>query len=79
MHTSSFAMSILLFLFQAYVRFPEIASAKANRDFVVAQLCKAIKAISSTVAEEGVSKPHPFEKPGILGSAIEQLKVSQED
>jgi catenin alpha len=37
-------------------------------------LCEAIKTISSTVAEESKSKPHPLEKPGVLGLAIEQLK-----
>ncbi|XP_062500485.1 catenin alpha-like [Corticium candelabrum] len=59
---------------RAYIRYPEVASAKANRDFVVAQLCEALSTISSTVAEENASRPHPRERPGGLASSIEQFK-----
>ena len=43
---------------------------------MVAQLCEALSTISSTVAEENASRPHPRERPGGLASSIEQFKAS---
>ena len=48
---------LLLATSKAYVRHPELAAAKANRDFVYRQLCEAINMISGTAQASGDSGP----------------------
>lgn len=61
---------------QAYVRHPEVASAKANRDFVMKQMSEAVNAISGATQATGTSGPHPLETPGALASALDDFDVS---
>jgi catenin alpha len=62
--------------FQAYVRHPELAAAKANRDYAYKQLCDAINIISGAVQATGASDAHPYEGPGELAAALDELDVS---
>nr|KAG5698062.1 hypothetical protein BaRGS_016710 [Batillaria attramentaria] len=57
----------------AYVRHPELAAAKANRDYAYKQLCDAIKIISGAVQATGASDAHPYEGPGELAAALDEL------
>ena len=61
---------------QAYVRHPEVASAKANRDFVMKQMSEAVNVISGATQATGTSGPHPLETPGALASALDDFDVS---
>ena len=63
---------------QAYVRHPEVASAKANRDFVMRQMSEAVNAISGATQATGASGPHPLEAPGALATALDDFDVSRE-
>lgn len=64
---------MLLTTSKAYVRHPELAAAKANRDYAYKQLCDAIKIISGAVQATGASDAHPYEGPGELAAALEEL------
>ena len=64
--------------FQAYVRHPEVSSAKANRDFVMRQMSDAVNAISGATQATGVSGPHPLEAPGALATALDDFDVSRD-
>ena len=59
------------------MRHPELAAAKANRDYAYKQLCDAINIISGAVQAAGASDAHPYEGPGELASALDELDVSQ--
>ena len=61
---------------QAFVRHPEVASAKHNRDFVMKQISDAVKAISGVAQAVGESTPSPFEEAGALAKALTDLLVS---
>lgn len=63
------------FSFQAYVRHPELAAAKANRDYAYKQLCDAINTITGVVQATGSSDAHPYEGPGELAAALDELDV----
>ncbi|XP_076461006.1 LOW QUALITY PROTEIN: catenin alpha-2-like [Babylonia areolata] len=54
-------------------RHPELAAAKANRDYAYKQLCEAINIISAAVQAAGASDAHPYEGPGELASALDEL------
>ena len=41
-----------LLCFQAYVRHPELSAAKANRDYVLSQVCEAVNTISDVAQGE---------------------------
>lgn len=58
------------------MRHPEVASAKANRDFVMKQMSEAVNAISGATQATGVSGPHPLEAPGALATALDDFDVS---
>lgn len=64
---------MLLTTSKAYVRHPELAAAKANRDYAYKQLCDAIKIISGAVQATGASDAHPYEGPGELAAALDEL------
>lgn len=66
------------FFYQAYVRHPELAAAKANRDYAYKQLCDAINTITGVVQATGSSDAHPYEGPGELAAALDELDVSRE-
>ncbi|XP_020626915.1 catenin alpha-2-like [Orbicella faveolata] len=64
---------MLLSSSKAYVRHPEVTSAKANRDFVMKQMSEAVNAISGATQATGVSGPHPLEAPGALATALDDF------
>ena len=75
--TSHFLFVCLFVCFQAYVRHPEVASAKANRDFVMKQMSEAVNAISGATQATGTKGPHPLEAPGALATALDDFDVSK--
>jgi len=60
---------------QAYVRHPELAAARANRDFVLKQVCDAVSTISGAAQAAGVSATHPYESSGELAAALNDFDV----
>lgn len=64
---------MLLSSSKAYVRHPEVDSAKANRDFVMKQMSEAVNAISGATQATGSSGPHPYETPGALATALDDF------
>ena len=74
---TSLTSRFLFVCFQAYVRHPEVASAKANRDFVMKQMSEAVNAISGATQATGTSGPHPLEAPGALATALDDFDVSK--
>lgn len=61
---------------QAYVRHPELAAARSNRDYAYKQVCDAVNAISDVAQASGQSYAHPYEGPGELAAALDELDVS---
>lgn len=62
---------------QAYVRHPELAAAKANRDFVFKQVCEAVNTISDVAQGKATGAGQmPYEGPGELASALDDFDVS---
>lgn len=68
--------NLTLLFFQAYVRHPELASARANRDYAYQQVKNAIDKISGVAQASGQSDAHPYEGAGELASALDELMVS---
>lgn len=61
---------------QVYVRHPELAAAKANRDYVFKQVCEAVNTISDVAQGKGSSSStNPFEGPGELAAALDDFDV----
>ena len=60
------------------MRHPELAAARANRDYAYKQVCDAIKAISDITQASGPSDAHPYEGPGELAAALDELDVSKQ-
>ncbi|EDO48695.1 predicted protein, partial [Nematostella vectensis] len=67
------ASKMLLSSSKAYVRHPEVASAKANRDFIISQMNEAVNSISGTAQATGPSEPHPLETSGALAKALDDF------
>ena len=65
---------MLLTASKAYVRHPELSAAKANRDFVLRQVCEAVNTISD-VAQGKTPKDgqSTFEGPGELAAALDDF------
>jgi catenin alpha len=67
--------TMLLTASKVYVRHPELAAAKANRDFVFRQVCEAVNTISDVAqGRQGVGS-HPFDGPGELAAALDDFDV----
>uniref|UniRef100_A0A6M2DL37 Putative alpha-catenin n=1 Tax=Xenopsylla cheopis TaxID=163159 RepID=A0A6M2DL37_XENCH len=66
--------TMLLTASKVYVRHPELAAAKANRDYVLKQVCEAVNTISD-VAQGKCPQPNqqPFDGPGELAAAIDDF------
>ncbi|CAL1544969.1 unnamed protein product [Lymnaea stagnalis] len=64
---------VLLTTSKAYVRHPELAAARSNRDFAYKQVCDAVNAISDVAQASGQSDLHPYEGPGELAAALDEL------
>ncbi|XP_039272069.2 catenin alpha-2-like [Styela clava] len=58
---------------QAYLRHPEVAAAKANRDYVFRRVEEALGRISDTVQATGESHPRPEEGTGELAYALDEF------
>lgn len=63
---------------QVYVRHPELAAAKENRDYVLKQVCEAVNTISD-VAQGKIppqnSTENAYEGPGVLAAALDDFDV----
>lgn len=68
---------LILLLFKVYVRHPELAAAKANRDYVFKQVCEAVTTISDVAQGKGPQVPqNPYDGPGELAAALDDFDVS---
>ena len=64
---------------QAYVRHPELAAAKANRDFVLRQVCQAVDTISDIAngrPPRASGDAELADAPGVLAAALDDFDVS---
>lgn len=64
----------LLTASKVYVRHPELAAARANRDYVLRQVCDAVDQISGVAQSKGMDG-HPFDGPGELANALDEFDV----
>ncbi|XP_072947098.1 catenin alpha [Epargyreus clarus] len=69
--------TMLLTASKVYVRHPELAAAKANRDFVLRAVCSAVDTISAVaqgrpLPPSGTNRP-PVEGPGELAQALDDF------
>uniref|UniRef100_A0A0B7AJ53 Catenin alpha n=1 Tax=Arion vulgaris TaxID=1028688 RepID=A0A0B7AJ53_9EUPU len=64
---------MLLTASKVYVRHPELAAARANRDYAYKQLCDAVNVISDVAQASGQSDAHPYEGQGELAAALNEL------
>ena len=67
--------SSLYFFFQAYVRHPELAAAKANRDYIMKLVFDAVNTISGVAQSTGQSDSPP-DGTGELAAALDEFDVS---
>lgn len=67
---------MLLTASKVYVRHPELAAAKANRDFVFRQVCEAVNTISDVAQGRSGIGSHPYDGPGELAAALDDFDVS---
>lgn len=60
------------------MRHPELAAAKANRDFVYRQVCQAVDTISDIAngRPPRASDTQPGDAPGVLAAALDEFDVS---
>ncbi|XP_021913846.1 catenin alpha isoform X3 [Zootermopsis nevadensis] len=66
--------TMLLTASKVYVRHPELAAAKANRDYVFKQVCEAVNTISDVAQGKGPTVPQqPFDGPGELAAALDDF------
>ncbi|KAK2148467.1 hypothetical protein LSH36_496g01025 [Paralvinella palmiformis] len=64
---------MLLTTSKAYVRHPELAAARANRDYVLKQVSDAVNTISGVAQATGSSEAHPYEGAGELAAALDEF------
>ena len=65
---------MLLTASKAYVRHPELDSARANRDFVLAQVCEAVNTISDVAqGKNPKGGQSSFDGPGELAAALDDF------
>jgi len=64
---------MLLTTSKTYVRHPELAAARANRDYVLQQVCDAVSTISGVAQATGQSQPNPYEGAGQLAAALDEF------
>jgi catenin alpha len=69
--------TMLMTASKVYLRHPELAAAKANRDFVLRQVCEAVNTISDIAKGQGrgATQPHSSYGPGELAAALNDLDV----
>lgn len=62
---------------QAYVRHPELAAAKANRDYVYKQVCEAVNTIADVAQGKTVGGvAQQYDGSGELAVALDDFDVS---
>ena len=64
---------MLLTASKAYVRHPELAAAKENRDFVLQQVCEAVNTISDVAKGNLPDGQSNYERPGELAAALDDF------
>jgi len=64
---------MLLTASKAYVRHPELAAAKSNRDYVLRQVCEAVNTISDVAQGKNSNGISTFEGSGELASALDDF------
>ncbi|KAL1122442.1 hypothetical protein AAG570_002773 [Ranatra chinensis] len=67
--------TMLLTASKVYVRHPELAAAKANRDYVFKQVCEAVNTISDVAQGKNptINSSNAYEGPGELAAAIDDF------
>lgn len=66
--------TMLLTASKVYVRHPELAAAKANRDYVLKQVCEAVNTINDVAqGKTPIDTQHPYEGPGELAAALDDF------
>ncbi|XP_046658250.1 catenin alpha isoform X3 [Homalodisca vitripennis] len=66
--------TMLLTASKVYIRHPELAAAKANRDYVFKQVCEAVNTISDVAQGKGPGLPqNPYDGPGELAAALDDF------
>ncbi|XP_068240508.1 catenin alpha-like [Palaemon carinicauda] len=69
--------ALLLTASKAYVRHPELAAAKANRDYVLRQVCEAVNTIHDVAQGKASGQSHvPQDKAGELAVALDVFDTS---
>ncbi|KAL6262972.1 catenin alpha isoform X1 [Pogonomyrmex barbatus] len=66
--------TMLLTASKVYVQHPDLAAAKANRDYVLKQVCEAVNTINDVA--QGKTPPdsqHPYDGPGELAAALDDF------
>lgn len=64
---------------KVYVRHPELAAAKENRDYVLKQVCKAVNTISEVAQGDKRRQTmleNTYDGPGELAAALDDFDVS---
>ncbi|XP_051156277.1 catenin alpha isoform X1 [Leptopilina boulardi] len=65
--------TMLLTASKVYVRHPELAAAKANRDYVMKQVCEAVNTINDVAQGKTSNNQHPYDGPGELAAALDEF------
>ncbi|KAG8038484.1 hypothetical protein G9C98_006180 [Cotesia typhae] len=66
--------TMLLTASKVYVRHPELAAAKANRDYVLKQVCEAVNTINDVAqGKMPLDSQHPYDGPGELAAALDDF------
>ena len=65
--------TMLLTASKVYVRHPELAAAKANRDYVMKQVCEAVNTINDVAQGKTSNDQHPYDGPGELAAALDEF------
>lgn len=69
--------TMLLTASKVYVRHPELAAAKANRDYVFKQVCEAVNTISDVAQGKGQKEHDESYDCGELAGALDEFDVSE--
>ncbi|XP_074643646.1 catenin alpha-2-like [Tubulanus polymorphus] len=64
---------MLLTTSKAYIRHPELAAARSNRDYAYKQVCDAVNTIHGVAEATGQSEAHPYEGIGELAAALDEF------
>ncbi|KAL1492737.1 hypothetical protein ABEB36_010946 [Hypothenemus hampei] len=65
--------TMLLTASKVYVRHPELAAAKANRDYVLKQVCEAVNTINDVAQGRAPPAIGPYDGPGELAAALDDF------